>query len=894
MKVATGAVLLLVSSAADAFSSTSPMLLTTKDSSSRLNKAGNLKVGLARAAFALQAATEERMADELLSPENDVQMDPVEERNNLLKSAFDSWDTDSSGFLDEKEVKEVLFSYSPGIASPDALSDAMKKMDTNGDGRISFEEFVAFATSVEDVSVKTEEESVVTTEKNVEEVSETTEEITSEKVEEVIKDDSDVTIDENPIIETSTETNEKSLPSDEELLNALVKETDRIVDAMMDDSCEIEPETGLAADPECMDESRMTRFRQSLSGVISSTLRLVTRSNSLTESDLEGIEDAKVEPVPEGELLEKGWEKRGNSSALRRNAEVWKFALQCVFKALKPRKLRKAEASEAEIEAAKVEAATFIRDGLLRLGPTFVKLGQVCSTRTDVLPKEYCDVLKTLQDDVPGFSGKRAREIVARELNKPIEKVFTNFSDEPLAAASLGQVHTAMYKGKKVAIKVQRAGLKELFDVDLKNLKKLAELLDKFDPKTDGADRDWVSIYEESERLLYLEIDYLNEASNAERFQKDFEGIDYVRVPNVYREVSTPRVLTMEFVESFKLTDLEKIDKIGLDREVLAKQTADAFLKQIIETGYFHCDPHPGNLCVDEKGNLVYYDFGMMDELKPNVRSGFRKFCTALFAGGPTVNDMTLAKNAKMLVDGVEEAGVLARGADRLAVEKLARFFMRSFKNNQLGKKGSNIKQTVGNDLQTLTENNVFRFPSTFTFIFRSFASIDGIGKGLDPNYNIGKLAQPFVEKFTDSQQYSSPAQKNFNIFAKATGLNPDDINTAISSPRKVAYIEETLRAMESGNLKIRVRSLENEKAMERMTLTQSRMENLVLATVFLNVAGIAAGGIAGSAVGIAGAVAFGAKAFLANTKVKKFDKTQLKFVLNEFEDGTVVDDKNK
>lgn len=133
---------------------------------------------------------------------------------------------------------------------------------------------------------------------------------------------------------------------------------------------------------------------------------------------------------------------------------------------------------------------------------------------------------------------------------------------------------------------------------------------------------------------------------------------------------------------------------------------------------------HPGNLCVDDDGNLVFYDFGMMDELKPNVREGFRKFCTALFAGGPTIDDIGLAKNAKQLVDGVEQAGVLAKGSDRLAVEKLARYFMRAFKDNQLGKKSANIKQTLGTDLQTLTENDSFRFPSTFTFIFRAFASV--------------------------------------------------------------------------------------------------------------------------------------------------------------------------
>ena len=123
--------------------------------------------------------------------------------------------------------------------------------------------------------------------------------------------------------------------------------------------------------------------------------------------------------------------------------------------------------------------------------------------------------------------------------------------------------------------------------------------------------------------MLYLEIDYLNEASNSERFAADFEGIEYVRVPKVYREVSTPRVLTMEFVESFKLTNIKRVESLGLDKELLAKRTADTFLRQIVETGFFHCDPHPGNLCVDTSGNLVYYDFGMMDELK--VRKSFKQ-----------------------------------------------------------------------------------------------------------------------------------------------------------------------------------------------------------------------------------------------------------------------------
>jgi predicted unusual protein kinase regulating ubiquinone biosynthesis (AarF/ABC1/UbiB family) len=278
----------------------------------------------------------------------------------------------------------------------------------------------------------------------------------------------------------------------------------------------------------------------------------------------------------------------------------------------------------------------------------------------------------------------------------------------------------------------------------------------------------------------------------------------------------------------------------------------------------------------------------MMDELKPNVRAGFRTFCKALFAGGPTIGELDLNKNAKALVDGVEEAGVLARGADRLAVEKLARYFMRSFKDKQLGKKSDNIKTTVGADLQTLTENNVFRFPSTFTFIFRAFASVDGIGKGLNTDFDIGKLGQPFIEKFIDSESgYFNKAEKTFGIFKKATGLNTKDIESAVSSPRRIVYIEETLRAMEGGSLKIRVRSLENEKSLERLALTQGRMENLLLASLLVNVAGITAGPIL-TGVGAIGGAFFGIQAFVANTKIKKFDKTQAKFVQTKFEEAPV------
>lgn len=583
-----------------------------------------------------------------------------------------------------------------------------------------------------------------------------------------------------------------------------------------------------------------------------------------------------------GEALEAGWEKRGSGSALTRNVEVWKFGASSALKVLKANKLK----DEEERKIASTAAAEFIRDGLVKLGPTFVKLGQVLSTRTDIFSAEYINVLKTLQDDVPGFSGARARAIIAKELGKPVDQVFQQFEDTPLAAASLGQVHTAVMDGQKVAIKVQRAGLKELFDVDLKNLKKLAVLLDKFDPKSDGADRDWVSIYDESARLLYLEIDYLNEAKNAARFAEDFKGTDWIRTPKVYENLSTPRVLVMEFVESLKLTDIPKIEKLGLDRKLLAQRSAESFLAQVLRTGYFHCDPHPGNLAVDSSGNLVYYDYGMMDELKPRVREGFRNLCFALFEGGPFIDDTELARQGKRFVLALEQMGVLAKGADQLAVEKFARYIIRNFKNVQLGKTSGGIKSTIGTDLQTLTEANVFRFPSTFTFIFRAFASIDGIGKGLDTDFDIGKLAQPFVEELTQEAKYSGDSElgKVAKQFASVTGLNAKDVNTAVSQPRKVAYLEETVRAMEQGNLKIRVRSLENEKALERMALTQDRLTNLVAGGIFVNLGLSVANRIPKVACFLAAGY-FGSQVLGIAAKLKIFDKKAKQFQQTEFAD---------
>ena len=180
-----------------------------------------------------------------------------------------------------------------------------------------------------------------------------------------------------------------------------------------------------------------------------------------------------------------------------------------------------------------VELARSLTQKLLQLGPTFIKLGQLLSTRIDVLPKEFINELTLLQDQVPSFSGDLAVTIIERELGKPIDQLFDSFNRTPLAAASLGQVHRATLNGKELAVKVQRQGLKQLFDLDLNNIKVLSQILDKLDPKSDGAERDWASIYDESAKLLYKEIDYNLEALNCIRFKNNFAGTSWIKVPYV-------------------------------------------------------------------------------------------------------------------------------------------------------------------------------------------------------------------------------------------------------------------------------------------------------------------------------------------------------------------------
>jgi predicted unusual protein kinase regulating ubiquinone biosynthesis (AarF/ABC1/UbiB family) len=281
--------------------------------------------------------------------------------------------------------------------------------------------------------------------------------------------------------------------------------------------------------------------------------------------------------------------------------------------------------------------AIWVRENFLELGPTFIKLGQLFSTRADLFPAEYVEELTKLQDKVPAFGYDQVQEIIEKDLGKPLPDLYRSFDPIPLAAASLGQVHKAqLHNGEEVVVKVQRAGLKQLFAIDLQILRGIARYFQNH-PEW-GKGREWMGIYDECCRILYEEIDYLNEGRNADTFRRNFRDEAWVNVPRIFWRYSSPRVLTLEYAPGIKISDYDALEAAGLNRRELAHLGAKAYLQQILYSGFFHADPHPGNIAVNTNGELIFYDFGMMGQLptvtRDKLMTTFMGHCPQRWAAG--------------------------------------------------------------------------------------------------------------------------------------------------------------------------------------------------------------------------------------------------------------------
>ncbi|MBC1216233.1 AarF/ABC1/UbiB kinase family protein [Trichormus variabilis ARAD] len=487
---------------------------------------------------------------------------------------------------------------------------------------------------------------------------------------------------------------------------------------------------------------------------------------------------------------------RENYSSKRRFVDIWSFVLTLMFKLWRYNKSWSypGGVTEAKQAARRKAQAVWIRNTLLDLGPTFIKVGQLFSTRADIFPGEYVEELAKLQDKVPAFGYEQVEKIVEQELGKKIPELFHSFEPIPLAAASLGQVHKAvLHSGESVVVKVQRPGLKKLFEIDLRILKGIARYFQSH-PKW-GRGRDWMGIYEECCRILWEEIDYLNEGRNADTFRRNFRGYEWVKVPKVYWRYASPRVLTLEYLPGIKISQYEAIEAAGLDRKVLARQGAQAYLLQLLNNGFFHADPHPGNIAVSADGALIFYDFGMMGQIKSNIREGLMQ---TLFG--------IAQKDGDRVVQSLIDLGAIAPVDDMGPVRRSVQYMLDNFMDKPFENQSV---AAISDDLYEIAYNQPFRFPATFTFVMRAFSTLEGVGKGLDPEFNFMEVAQPYaMQLMTDMNGSDSNSFLN-ELSRQAVQVS----TTAFGLPRR---LEDTLEKLERGDMRLRVRSIESERLLRR------------------------------------------------------------------------------
>ena len=256
---------------------------------------------------------------------------------------------------------------------------------------------------------------------------------------------------------------------------------------------------------------------------------------------------------------------------------------------------------------------------LTDLGPTFIKVGQALSTRADLVRADYLDELTKLQDQLPNFPHAITKAIIEQELGDVVDEIYGYFSPKPVAAASLGQVYKARLKdGTEVAVKIQRPYLRKQLTLDLYIIRWISTWVDRWLPLNLG--ESLTETVDEFGKKLFEEIDYLNEGRNCERFATYFEGDPEVYVPKIYWKYSSKRVLTLEWIDGIKLTDIDSIQSAGLDIDTLIRIGVESALKQLLEYGFFHADPHPGNLFALKDGRLAFIDFGMMDQLSQSKK----------------------------------------------------------------------------------------------------------------------------------------------------------------------------------------------------------------------------------------------------------------------------------
>lgn len=422
-----------------------------------------------------------------------------------------------------------------------------------------------------------------------------------------------------------------------------------------------------------------------------------------------------------------------------------------------------------------------LRETAVELGGVLIKLGQFLGARVDVMPEPYIQELAKLHDEVPPAPFDEVKALIESEFGKPLEKIFKTFDPIPEAAASLAQVHSAfLATGEKVAVKVQRPGLEELINIDLATFAYFMEGLRRFTSL--GRRFDISGVVEEFSRTLGEELDFFREGYYAERFAKDFEDDPVVYIPRVYWEYTTDRVLTLEHVRGVKINRYQELEKAGIDRHEVASELIRIYIEQFLKHGFFHADPHPGNLFVLPGPIITFVDFGMTGEITSEMREQFKRMVIAV-----------VKQDVDEIVAALSALGFLRRGVNLTPIRHSMEWMFDHYAEISARQVTFEDLEVIQEDIRTIMYEQPFNLPSQFAFLGRAFATLNGLITGLDPQFDLVEEAKPYVQELI-----AETRQDMLTTFVQEAASYG---KTLLNLPRQ---LERTLTKAERGELKVR------------------------------------------------------------------------------------------
>jgi len=468
---------------------------------------------------------------------------------------------------------------------------------------------------------------------------------------------------------------------------------------------------------------------------------------------------------------------------------------------------------------AKLSRGERLRLALEELGPTFIKMGQILSTRSDILPKDIIKELEKLQDKAPAFSFDEVKSVIQNEFGESLEEAYAEFEPTPLAAASIAQVHKALlWSGKTVVVKVQRPGIEKIIAQDMRILEDIAKFVDNHTKY--GKIYNFTKMVEDFKKKLEEELDFRIEGENAEKFKKNFLKDKKVKIPSIIWTHTTRRVLTMEYIGSIPLNDFNAIDEAGLDRGAIARNLAKSVLNQILRDGFFHGDPHPGNIMVLQDGTIAFLDFGMVGSLSPERKRQFSKMLLGI-----------VYKNSRMIIESIIDLNAVTLNVNMKKLEKDINNLRDRYVEIPLEK--LKVGEVLNGIFDLVFSYNIV-IPNEFNMLAKSLITLEGIVEKLDPKISVLEVAKPIAKQLIP-KMFSTQHMKE------------EIINATMDYSRLIkelpSFLLNFLRKTEEENyaVELKIRDLENlEKRVDKVFNRLST--SIILLALSIVIAGILIG----------------------------------------------------